>query len=196
MFAYCLNNPINLADLTGMVCCVLLDDNQLLLNLNLQVYSGSGGSARASGGVSTRQVAISTEEYLDTNDPEVVLENLEKHNVAYYHGVLVVKTSFDTSFSFGFIGLSVYQQDKDTLNHEYGHAKQLEEKGWRKFIVDVVIPSVTINLLDRQGKLPYSYYGAPWEAEADALGGVRRTQDNTPWPEGAYKSYWDLLKLF
>ena len=139
---------------------------------------------------------VPSKEYLDTNDPEVVLENIEKYNVAYYHGVLVVKTPFDASFFLGIIGLSVYQQDENTLNHEYGHSKQLKEKGVRGYIFDVLIPSVTINLLDRQGKLPYSYYGAPWEAEADALGGVIRTHDNTPWPEGAYTSYWDLLKLF
>ena len=82
-----------------------------------------------------------------------------------------------------------------TLRHEYGHTKQLKEKGVG-YISDVLIPSVTINLLDRLEKLPYSYYGAPWEAEADALGEVIRTYDNTPWPEGAYTSYWDLLKLF
>lgn len=46
------------------------------------------------------------------------------------------------------------------------------------------------------GKLPYDYYGSPWEAEADRLGGVHRTEDNTPWPDGAYHSYGDLIRMF
>lgn len=194
MFAYCNNNPVNLADPTGTVCCALFDDNQLL-NLILPGYSGSGRCSYARCVFSPPKSVVPPKEQLDTNDPEVVLENLEKYNKAYYHGVLVVKTPFDASFSLGIIGLSVYQQDENTLKHEYGHTKQLKEKGVR-YISDVLIPSVTINLLDRLGKLPYSYYGAPWEAEADALGEAIRTYDNTPWPEGAYTSYWDLLKLF
>ena len=44
--------------------------------------------------------------------------------------------------------------------------------------------------------MKYDYYGAPWEAEADMLGGVNRTSENTPWPTGAYGSYWDLIKMF
>ena len=39
------------------------------------------------------------------------------------------------------------------------------------------------------------YYGSPWEAEADRLGGVNREEYNTPWPEEAYILY-DLIKLF
>ena len=48
----------------------------------------------------------------------------------------------------------------------------------------------------RKHKLKYDYYGAPWEAEADELGGVNRVNDNTPWPEGTYDSYRDLIKMF
>ena len=39
-------------------------------------------------------------------------------------------------------------------------------------------------------------HSSPWEAEADALGGVKRAHDNTPWPDGVYNSYWDLLEMF
>lgn len=56
--------------------------------------------------------------------------------------------------------------------------------------------SVTANLLEKMGKLPYDYYGSPWEAEADRLGGVHRTENNTSWPDGACRSYGDLLKMF
>ena len=64
------------------------------------------------------------------------------------------------------------------------------------YTLDVAIPSVTINLLKRSGKLKYDYYGAPWEAEADLLGGVKRLNNNRLWPEGAYNSYYDLIKMF
>ena len=37
----------------------------------------------------------------------------------------------------------------------------------------MAIVSVTANLLESKGKIDGKYYyGAPWEAEADALGGV------------------------
>ena len=68
--------------------------------------------------------------------------------------------------------------------------------GWGDYITKIAIPSVTANMLDRQGRLPYDYYGSHWEAEADRLGGVFRSNNNTPWPEDAYNSYWDLIKLF
>ena len=69
--------------------------------------------------------------------------------------------------------------------------------GVGKYILDVVIPSVTINLLHRQGKLPYDYYSYPWEAEANALGNVTFSQEGKdPLPQGGYTSYWDLIQLF
>ena len=96
----------------------------------------------------------------------------------------------------GIIGLGTLHQNITSLNHEYGHTVQLENKGIWNYVVDVVIPSLTTNILRRMNKLPYDYNGAPWEAEADALGGVNRTYNNTPWPNGSYDSYWDLIKLF
>jgi hypothetical protein len=69
--------------------------------------------------------------------------------------------------------------------------------GVGKYITNVAIPSVTINLLDRQGNLTYDYYSYPWEAEANKLGGFALSQDNKPpLPQGGYTSYWDLIKLF
>ena len=132
--------------------------------------------------------------YSTTNeDADVVFSS---NYFSCYNGVTVVKTPFDASFSFGVIGLSIYQQDEITLKHEYGHTVQMENMGLGNYLPNVFFPSITINILQRQGKLLYDYYGAPFEAEADALGGVNRTKDNTPWPEGFYQSYWDLIKLF
>ena len=120
----------------------------------------------------------------------------ESNYFSSYKGTLVIKTPFDASFSYGIIGLSRSQQTSNTLNHEYGHIVQMEKRGIVDYTINVAMPSVTVNVLDRMDKLPYDYYGAPWEAEADMLGGVNRAYNNTPWPKGAYNSYFDLIKLF
>jgi hypothetical protein len=109
----------------------------------------------------------------------------------------VIKTPFENSFSFGFIGLSRYQKNPENLKHEYGHSVQMKNMGPRKYIVDVMIPSVTINILDKQNKLPYDYYSYPWEAEANELGNATLSQYwKPPLPPGGYRSYWDLIPLF
>lgn len=61
----------------------------------------------------------------------------------------------------------------------------------------VMIPSMTINVLDRYNKLPYDYYSYPFEAEANILGGAEFSQNKQPkMPKGAYNSYFDLIPLF
>lgn len=102
-----------------------------------------------------------------------------------YKGVLVLKTHTRSSFSFGLIGLSRYQQTETMLRHEYGHRLQLREMGLWRYILKIAIPSLTANLLSRRGKLPYDYYGSPWEAGADRLGQAQRRRDNRPWPDEA-----------
>ena len=67
--------------------------------------------------------------------------------------------------------------------------------GIGSYITDVALPSVTLNLLDRCGKLPYaSYYDAPWEAEADILGGATRT--HAPLSPNDPTTFWELIPLF
>ena len=63
-----------------------------------------------------------------------------------------------------------------------------------KYIVGVAIPSITINMLDDNGKLHYDYYSYPWEAEANILGGANVSQSQKPaLPQNRYKFYQDLL---
>ena len=57
-----------------------------------------------------------------------------------YKGAFVVKTSLDTSFSYGIIGLSRSQQDVNTLRHEYGHVLQMQRKGVVGYTFGVMIP--------------------------------------------------------
>ncbi len=112
-----------------------------------------------------------------------------------YNGTFVLKTRFRSSFSFGFIALSKRQQNQNTLRHEYGHKLQLKKMGVFKYISNVAIPSVKTYRLDRKGKLLFDYYGAPWESEADALGEVKRTSRNTPWPLPENVTHRQMLKL-
>lgn len=61
----------------------------------------------------------------------------------------------------------------------------------------MAIVSVTANLLESKGKIDGKYYyGASWEAEADAPGGVDRDSDNEPWPDDYPTTFWGLIKLF
>jgi hypothetical protein len=113
-----------------------------------------------------------------------------------YNGKLVIINPYKGSFSFGFIVLSRKQQTSDVLRHEYGHTIQWDNMGVIGYIANVAIPSITINILEKQKKLPYDYYSYPFEAEANRLGGSTLSQNKPPLPEGEYTSYWDLIQLF
>lgn len=118
------------------------------------------------------------------------------HFFAGYKGAFILMTPFRMSFSCGVIGLSRYQKKARILRHEYGHYLQLKQRGWFRYIKEIVLYSVTENLLYRKGKLPYDYYGSPWEAEADRLGGVENCTECTPWPSWLSGSYKEMLRLF
>ena len=183
LFAYCMNNPVNMNDTDGnwpkWIKAVDNWINDKIIKPVVNTYNN---------------IKEDINNYNKYNeDPEVVFSS---NYFSSYKGTFVLKTSFDASFFYGFIGLSKTQQTETNLNHEYGHAVQADNVGMFKYTFNVAIPSLTANVLDRYEKLPYDYYGSPWELEADMLGGVNRTSDNTIWPEGAYNSYWDLIEMF
>ena len=183
MYIYCFSDPVNMSDMSGN-WPKLIEDGLNWFNQNITQPI-------------TRFVQGITEDFKNY-DPNNRSEDkvFSSNYFSNYKGTLVIKTPFDSSFSFGFIGLSQNQQTSTTLNHEYGHTIQMSNMGIIDYTAKVAIPSITINILDRIDKLPYDYYGAPWEAAADQLGGVNRTYNNTPWPEGAYNSYFDLVRMF
>ena len=66
--------------------------------------------------------------------------------------------------------------------------------GFWNYLTKVGIPSVTGYLLG--DNLPYDYYTAPWEAEADKYGGVNpatRPVEKGPWTE--QHGYYDINNL-
>ena len=182
LFAYCMNNPINMSDEDGN-WPKWIENAVNWINDKIQSFE-----------TFVNDIAEDIEDYNPYNESEDVV--FSSNYFSNYKGTLVIKTSFDSSFSFGIIGLSRSRQNSNDLNHEYGHTVQMKNMDLADYIFDVAVPSVTINILDRKDNLKYDYYGAPWEAEADLLGGVNRKYDNTPWPEGAYTSYYDLIKMF
>ena len=123
---------------------------------------------------------------------------LESHYFSVYKGKLVLRPSKmgENAFSFGiiFLGPDVAKDDYNTVKHEYGHTVQYDKLGFWKYIEKVGIPSVTGYLMGDD--LPYDYYTAPWEAEADKYGGVdpaTRTYKKGPWTEK--HGYYDAKDL-
>ena len=130
------------------------------------------------------------------NDSEQVV--LDSNYFSFYKGTLVIRmggSASEDAFSYGIIFLGNKITDPDVVKHEYGHKLQFDKLGIVDYTTQIMIPSVTAYMLDKQGKLPEGagYYGSPWEAEADRLGGVNRTENNEPW---APNSYWDLVRMF
>lgn len=204
MFAYCGDNPVMMIDPYGTAWydfflnitrfCFGISKNYLAD----EVYLGSKKTFDAVTEVAENIV----EDYINYNTSNTSEQAvIDAHYFSSYKGKLVIKLPIGTNaFSFGimFIGDDVGSRSDpiETIQHEYGHTVQYDQMGFNDYLFDVAIPSVTANILQRQGKLPYDYYGSPWESEADRLGGVSRTSGNTPWPSGAYNSIWDLFKLF
>ena len=190
LFAYCMNNPVNLSDEAGDwpswndIKSVFKKATDWVDNNIIQPVAGF-----------FEDVVDDFNNYDSNNLSEDIV--FSSNYFSNYKGAVVVKTPFDASFSFGFIGLSKMQQNSNTLKHEYGHTVQLENMGMGNYIANVAVPSITINILSRQGKLPYDYYSYPWEAEANKLGGATLSDSlKPPLPQGGYTSYWDLIQLF
>ncbi len=122
---------------------------------------------------------------------------INAHFFSAYKRAFVLKLPIGynaASFRTIFLGRKI--KNTNVVKHEYGHRKQFEEMGFFRYTAHVAIPSVLANLLYKLKKLPYDYYGSPWEMQADILGGAERKYDNTPWPDGAYGGISSLLKLF
>ena len=176
MFAYCLNNPVNMMDESG--------------NLAKAARNAELGGGRNLAKANKKIVEF---EGIITEDEEEVLE---AHGLIVYKGVPVIKSSFldNNGFSFGVIVLGNNVKGKNLVKHEYGHVMQLKEIGLSDYVEYVAIPSITCFVLTEINIIPKDiYYSLPWERMADYLGGVSERQYYEKSEEIMWR-YWNEIK--
>lgn len=94
---------------------------------------------------------------------------LDSHYFSSYKGKLVIRTDMDRAGSLGILFIS-HNEDTawdriDTIKHEFGHTKQLDQMGLVNYLILIGLPSWQKWGAD-------SYYRKPWEITADIYGGV------------------------
>ena len=166
MFAYCSNNPVMGVDPSGygwfsdawnsvVDFCIEVIMPEVIPKEVVEVSLDIA--------VTTVKIIEDIKAY-DTNntDEQVVLNSNYFSN---YKGKFVLRTNLNRSGSFGILFIN-QKADKDTVRHEYGHTKQLDELGIIKYTLCVGIPSWQEWGTD-------NYYDKPWEIMADIYGGVQ-----------------------
>ncbi len=131
-------------------------------------------------------IATDIENYDKNNTNEKAV--LESNYFSAYKGATVIRFPYDdnaASYGLLFIGKGV--EDIETVQHEYGHYRQLEELDYAKYTVYVAIPSLIGYWSDVE-----NYYSQPWEYGADLYGGVDRG-DYHVYANYAYYIYWDWI---
>jgi len=178
IFEYCGNSPIMLSDGSGYVP-----------NYNVTMTDGSGERGFASLMMAencNELFNVGDDGHLITNTSEIAV--LEAKVFAFYRGRLVIKLPIGinaASFGIMFLGTglknsgdpTVTANNVNTVKHEYGHTIQFLYLGVILYTTYVATPSVTCNLLNRKGLLPFDYYSSPWEHQADIYGSVNRRPD-------------------
>ncbi len=181
MFAYCLNNPVNLEDYSGMAA----------RNSNVVIINDGARAEEKTFFEKVGEVYQEAKDYIYNDDEQKVLK---AEKFAFYKGVPVVKVPFmdreAASFGIIFLGSNAgHRTDADQIvQHEYGHTVQMANMGVALYSITVAVPSVIGNRVDASGNMPFNYYSQPWEYGADIYGGVTgRAYDS--WACWAYPIY-------
>jgi len=153
LYAYCMNNPINMLDETGHWP---------------QWFKDVGNWVKKVSDV-VENVAEDIKNFKINNQSEEV--TLESNYISAYKGKIVIRTDFERSGSFGILFISRLASERsnaeDEVRHEYGHTMQLAQLGMLKYTLCIFIPSMF-----EWGSDPI-YYRRPWEITADIYGGVQ-----------------------
>ncbi len=186
MFAYCLNNPVNMSDESGNAPKWLEDlgawtnENivEPFVNATKPIIDFFAG------------VYEDCKNYDRKNESEEKV--LKANYFSSYKGAIVLKAPIGkNAFSYGFIVLGNDISDINDVKHEYGHYVQFKELGIKKYTMYVAIPSLCGFW---SGVDFYDYYSQPWEYGADKYGGVNRDgYQYHPDAEKCYQIYWDYV---
>ena len=208
MYAYCGNNPVMGIDPNGT--SVL----GVLAGIAAYVFSGVIFQAAVT---ATSFVGMAIASIWDTdiredlnklrvgetglinifNDDIDIITSSKK--VSFYKGApIFIGTLSKRSGSFGLIYLNEGRKTGETIQHEYGHNKQIMLLGPLNYLFSIGVPSFLMLGLDKYevpvGKEAlYNYYRQPWEASADMFGDVgfggRTKADRTPQDEAIAREY-------
>ena len=189
MFAYCLNNPVNNVDSTGM----------RPVDIKLARHVGEGGSggpqpASVSPIVNIVEAIKNVVDYVTNDDEQNVLK---AEHIAFYKGTPVVKVPWmdGNALSFGAIFMASNIKDSPNLvKHEYGHILQLNQVGFATYTSMVAVPSLIGYGLTEANILPDElYYNLPWERSADYLGNANRSYMS--WANTVGSIYWGIASV-
>ena len=166
MFAYCLNNPVNLEDYSGMAA----------RNSNVVIINDGARAEEKTFFEKVGEVYQEAKDYIYNDDEQKVLE---AEHIAFYKGTSVVKVPWmdGNALSFGVIFMASNVKDSPNLvKHEYGHILQLNQVGFATYTSMVAMPSLIGYGLTEANVLPDElYYNLPWERSADYLGNANRS---------------------
>jgi len=163
MFAYCMNNPINMTDVSGKWPTwedIIEGGKAALKWVDENIIEPTV--------VFVEDIVEDVKNFDINNQSEE--KALESNYFSFYKGVPVFRINGDRSGSFGAIFLTRETNSRshpeDVVRHEYGHVKQLEQLGIINYALCISIPSW---LEFGTGE----YYSKPWEITADIYGGVQ-----------------------
>ena len=158
MFAYCLNNPVNMADTSGNWPQWIKDAANWLNNSIIQPVASF-----------VKDITEDINNFDWNNESEEKV--LESNYFSSYNGVPTFRICGNRSGSFGamFITRETNNRDypEDIVRHEYGHTLELKQLGVIDYALCIALPS-----WQEWGTNP-NYYSRPWEITADVLGGVQ-----------------------
>ena len=158
MFAYCFNNPVNMADNSGNWPQWIKDAANWLNNSIIQPVASF-----------VKDITEDINNFDWNNESEEKV--LESNYFSSYKGVPTFRIGGNRSGSFGamFITRETNNRDypEDIVRHEYGHTLQLKQLGVIDYALCIALPS-----WQEWGTNP-NYYSRPWEITADVLGGVQ-----------------------
>ena len=174
MFTYCKNNPVMMTDPDGnKPVYKILEEQANTANAIIEAAKPKPRSATAR---FVSDIMQDFKNYDINNESEEKV--LQSKYFSAYKGVPVVRINGDRSGSFGMIFLTrktnSMKNPEDTIRHEYGHTKQLQQLGVLGYAMCIGLPS-----WQKWGS--GEYYSKPWEITADIYGGVQsrsHTQDN------------------